>query len=318
MSACTAQNQELQRKVLHLEKQNLSLLEQLKKLQAIVVQSTSKSAQTGTCIAVLLLSFALIILPSISPFAANKAESPGDFTPVRVFSRTLHNDAASRVAPDAMPGSEAPGPWPEAGTPHEKPPGSPGLDWGFRDTPDLGNSTGELDNSTLILGNMTEKLGRATLLDWVAPEPVLSPKRAGMEAAGDELALFGLGGGVEWVRRGLKRSLGLPTLCLGGGSEVRGPHPRAGAAAAETPLQHLGERRGGAPGAPGARGPGGLGGPGRPFKGVFRGTEAAAFRGGRDTHPARFKDEETEALEVESRPKVTAGEGRNRLHLRSP
>ncbi|XP_020750972.2 cyclic AMP-responsive element-binding protein 3-like protein 3 isoform X3 [Odocoileus virginianus] len=51
MSACTAQNQELQRKVLHLEKQNLSLLEQLKKLQAIVVQSTSKSAQTGTCIA---------------------------------------------------------------------------------------------------------------------------------------------------------------------------------------------------------------------------------------------------------------------------
>ncbi|XP_058138068.1 cyclic AMP-responsive element-binding protein 3-like protein 3 isoform X3 [Dasypus novemcinctus] len=51
MSACNAQNQELQRKVLHLEKQNLSLLEQLKKLQAIVVQSTSKSAQTGTCIA---------------------------------------------------------------------------------------------------------------------------------------------------------------------------------------------------------------------------------------------------------------------------
>lgn len=83
MSACTAQNQELQRKVLHLEKQNLSLLEQLKKLQAIVVQSTSKSAQAGTCIAVLLLSFALIVLPSISPFASNKAESPGDFTPVR-------------------------------------------------------------------------------------------------------------------------------------------------------------------------------------------------------------------------------------------
>ncbi|XP_036026851.1 cyclic AMP-responsive element-binding protein 3-like protein 3 isoform X4 [Onychomys torridus] len=51
MSACTAQNQELQRKVLHLEKQNLSLLEQLKHLQALVVQSTSKSAHAGTCIA---------------------------------------------------------------------------------------------------------------------------------------------------------------------------------------------------------------------------------------------------------------------------
>ncbi|XP_035748231.1 cyclic AMP-responsive element-binding protein 3-like protein 3 [Egretta garzetta] len=64
MSACTAQNQELQRKVLHLEKQNSSLLEQLKKLQALVVQSSNKAAQTGTCIA----------------------------------NRSLHNAAASRVA----------------------------------------------------------------------------------------------------------------------------------------------------------------------------------------------------------------------------
>ncbi|XP_045400850.1 cyclic AMP-responsive element-binding protein 3-like protein 3 isoform X2 [Lemur catta] len=187
MSACTAHNQELQRKVLHLEKQNLSLLEQLKKLQAIVVQSTSKSVQTGTCIAVLLLSFALIILPSISPFATNKAESPGDFAPMRVFSRTLHNDAASRVAPDAVPGSEAPGPQPEAGTPHGESPGSPGVDWGIRDTLARSNSTRELDNSTLVLGNSTEELGRATLLDWVARESVLSPGLSGLEAAGDEL-----------------------------------------------------------------------------------------------------------------------------------
>ncbi|XP_027657169.2 cyclic AMP-responsive element-binding protein 3-like protein 3 isoform X4 [Falco cherrug] len=98
MSACTAQNQELQRKVLHLEKQNSSLLEQLKKLQALVVQSSNKAAQTGTCIAVLLLSFTLIVFPSISPFAPGKAEADGDFRPVRVFSRSLHNAAASRVA----------------------------------------------------------------------------------------------------------------------------------------------------------------------------------------------------------------------------
>ncbi|XP_052658537.1 cyclic AMP-responsive element-binding protein 3-like protein 3 isoform X1 [Harpia harpyja] len=98
MSACTAQNQELQRKVLHLEKQNSSLLEQLKKLQALVVQSSNKAAQTGTCIAVLLLSFTLIVFPSISPFAPSKAEADGDFRPVRVFSRSLHNAAASRVA----------------------------------------------------------------------------------------------------------------------------------------------------------------------------------------------------------------------------
>ncbi|XP_061457599.1 cyclic AMP-responsive element-binding protein 3-like protein 3 [Rhineura floridana] len=98
MSACTAQNQELQRKVVHLEKQNLSLLQQLKKLQALVLQSSSKAAQTGTCVAVLLLSFALIIFPFISPFTRNKTETEGDFIPVRFFSRSLNNDASSRVA----------------------------------------------------------------------------------------------------------------------------------------------------------------------------------------------------------------------------
>ncbi|KAK2087064.1 Cyclic AMP-responsive element-binding protein 3-like protein 3 [Saguinus oedipus] len=187
MSACTAQNQELQRKVFHLEKQNLSLLEQLKKLQAIVVQSTSKSAQTGTCVAVLLLSFALIILPSISPFASNKAKSSGDFAPVRVFSRTLHNDAASRVAPDALLGSEAPGPRPEADKHKEGSPGSPRAAWGFRDTANLTNSMEELDNASLVLRNETEGLGKVAPLDWVAPGPSTGSGRAGLEAAGDEL-----------------------------------------------------------------------------------------------------------------------------------
>ncbi|XP_012585357.1 PREDICTED: cyclic AMP-responsive element-binding protein 3-like protein 3 isoform X2 [Condylura cristata] len=193
MSACAAQNQELQRKVLHLEKQNLSLLEQLKKLQAIVVQSTSKSAQTGTCIAVLLLSFALIVLPSMSPFTPNKAESPGDFAPVRVFSRTLHNDAASRVAPDVTPGSEAPGPQLKTGTSREDPPGSPREDWESQDLQSLDNSTEELDNSTLAQGNMMEELDWtslldwATLLDWALTKPVFNPGLVGLEAPGEEL-----------------------------------------------------------------------------------------------------------------------------------
>ncbi|XP_070271919.1 cyclic AMP-responsive element-binding protein 3-like protein 3 isoform X1 [Myotis yumanensis] len=187
MSACTAQNQELQRKVLHLEKQNQSLLEQLKKLQAIVVQSTSKSAQAGTCIAVLLLSFALIVLPSISPFALNKAESPGDFTPVRVFSRTLHNDAASRVAPDTRPGSEAPGPQAEAGAPQGGSPRSPRVHWKSQDMLALENSTEELNKSTLVQGNWAEELSQATLLDWASSEPALSPGLVGLEAVGEEL-----------------------------------------------------------------------------------------------------------------------------------
>ncbi|XP_036315817.1 cyclic AMP-responsive element-binding protein 3-like protein 3 isoform X2 [Pipistrellus kuhlii] len=186
MSACTAQNQELQRKVLHLEKQNQSLLEQLKKLQAIVVQSTSKTAQAGTCIAVLLLSFALIVLPSISPFA-NKAESAGDFTPVRVFSRTLHNDAASRVALDTIPGSEALGPQAEAGAPQGGSPGSSKVHWKSQDMLPLENSTEELNKSTLVQGNWAEELSRATLLGWASSEPALSPGLVGLEAVGEEL-----------------------------------------------------------------------------------------------------------------------------------
>ncbi|XP_056429851.1 cyclic AMP-responsive element-binding protein 3-like protein 3 isoform X2 [Hyla sarda] len=97
MSACTAQNQELQRKVLMLEKHNMSLLEQLRKLQALVSQTTGKTAQTGTCVAVLLLSFSLIIFPSMSQLIKNKGQEESDFQPVRVFSRSLHNAASSRV-----------------------------------------------------------------------------------------------------------------------------------------------------------------------------------------------------------------------------
>lgn len=124
MSACTAQNQELQRKVLHLEKQNSSLLEQLKKLQAMVVQSSNKAAQTGTCLAVLLLSFTLIVFPSISPFASSKAEANGDFRPVRVFSRSLHNAAASRVVhTQPQAGDEKP-PEPLWSEPLEETPGT--------------------------------------------------------------------------------------------------------------------------------------------------------------------------------------------------
>uniref|UniRef100_A0A8D0L7Y3 cAMP responsive element binding protein 3 like 3 n=1 Tax=Sphenodon punctatus TaxID=8508 RepID=A0A8D0L7Y3_SPHPU len=83
---------------LHLFPASRSLLEQLRKLQALVVQSSNKAAQTGTCVAVLLLSFALIVFPFISPFAHRKAEKEGDFAALRVFSRSLHNDASSRVA----------------------------------------------------------------------------------------------------------------------------------------------------------------------------------------------------------------------------
>lgn len=96
MAACSAHNQELQRKVSQLEKCNMSLMEQLRRLQALVMNSSNKPAQTGTCVLVLLLSFSLILFPSLKPFSDTKV-SQGDFSPVRIQSRSLQEIQASRV-----------------------------------------------------------------------------------------------------------------------------------------------------------------------------------------------------------------------------
>ncbi|KAB5567964.1 hypothetical protein PHYPO_G00238830 [Pangasianodon hypophthalmus] len=71
VAVCTAHNQELQKKVELLQKQNMSLMEQLRKLQSIVKMSTMKTSTTTTCIMVFLLSFCLIIFPSMNPFGSS-------------------------------------------------------------------------------------------------------------------------------------------------------------------------------------------------------------------------------------------------------
>ncbi|XP_058495084.1 cyclic AMP-responsive element-binding protein 3-like protein 3-A isoform X2 [Solea solea] len=96
MAACNAHNQELQRKVSQLEKCNMSLMEQLHRLQALFMNTSNKPAQTGTCVLVFVLSLSLILFPSIKPFADTKV-SQGDFSPVRIQSRSLQNLQASRV-----------------------------------------------------------------------------------------------------------------------------------------------------------------------------------------------------------------------------
>ncbi|TWW57760.1 cyclic AMP-responsive element-binding protein 3-like protein 3-A isoform X1 [Takifugu flavidus] len=96
MAACNAHNQELQRKVSQLEKCNMSLMEQLRRLQALVMNTSNKPAQTGTCVLVLLLSFSLILFPSLKPLSDTKV-SEGDFSAIRIQSRSLQNIQASRV-----------------------------------------------------------------------------------------------------------------------------------------------------------------------------------------------------------------------------
>ncbi|XP_058257770.1 cyclic AMP-responsive element-binding protein 3-like protein 3-A isoform X3 [Hemibagrus wyckioides] len=89
MAACSVENQELQRKVFQLEKCNISLMEQLRRLQAMIMNGSNKPAQTGTCVLVLLLSFTLILLPSLKPFTETKVSQPGDFSALRDFTELL-------------------------------------------------------------------------------------------------------------------------------------------------------------------------------------------------------------------------------------
>ncbi|KAK2907722.1 hypothetical protein Q8A73_008795 [Channa argus] len=124
MAACNAHNQELQRKVSQLEKCNMSLMEQLRRLQALVMNTSSKPAQTGTCVLVLLLSFSLILFPSLKPFSDTKV-SQGDFSPVRIQSRSLQNLQASRVLHVIEPPFSTED---ESEPLHRHFPGDPGLD----------------------------------------------------------------------------------------------------------------------------------------------------------------------------------------------
>nr|XP_023400918.1 cyclic AMP-responsive element-binding protein 3 isoform X2 [Loxodonta africana] len=61
----TAQNLELQNKVQLLEEENLSLLDQLRKLQAMVIQISNKTSSSSTCVLVLLFSFCLLLIPAM-------------------------------------------------------------------------------------------------------------------------------------------------------------------------------------------------------------------------------------------------------------
>ncbi|XP_010978671.1 cyclic AMP-responsive element-binding protein 3-like protein 4 isoform X1 [Camelus dromedarius] len=81
VAACSAQNQELQKKVHELERHNISLVTQLRQLQMLIVQTSNKAAQTSTCVLILLFSLALIILPSFSPFQGLPEAGPEDYQP---------------------------------------------------------------------------------------------------------------------------------------------------------------------------------------------------------------------------------------------
>lgn len=104
MAACSAQNQELQKKVQELERHNISLVTQLRQLQMLIVQTSNKAAQTSTCVLILLFSLALIILPSFSPFQGLPEAGPEDYQPHGVISRNIltHKDMTENLENPAV------------------------------------------------------------------------------------------------------------------------------------------------------------------------------------------------------------------------
>ncbi|XP_036594082.1 cyclic AMP-responsive element-binding protein 3 isoform X2 [Trichosurus vulpecula] len=102
--ACTAQNLELQKKVQLLEKQNVSLLDQLKKFQALVAEMTTKPTSNSTCIVVLLFSFCLLLFPAMYP-SEIRGRQPAGLTLSRQI-RTLPSNNNSLLESPASPTEE--------------------------------------------------------------------------------------------------------------------------------------------------------------------------------------------------------------------
>ncbi|NWU47316.1 CREB3 protein, partial [Dromas ardeola] len=92
VAACTAQNHELQKKVQLLEKQNMSLLKQLQKLQALVRRSATKTTTAKTCTMVVFLSFCLILSPSFCSFGRREPQPE-----LRVLSRQIREISTADV-----------------------------------------------------------------------------------------------------------------------------------------------------------------------------------------------------------------------------
>lgn len=88
VKTCTELNHNLTKKVASLEKQNKSLLDQLKELQALVASTHPTKAQAGTCLMVLFLAFGLVLFPFNNNMGEHK-KSMATYASGVVRSRTL-------------------------------------------------------------------------------------------------------------------------------------------------------------------------------------------------------------------------------------
>lgn len=103
VAACSAQNQELHKKVLELEKHNISLITQLRKLQTLIKQTANKAAQTGTCVLILFFSLGLLIYPNYHPLLSGAPPNDGaTYMPTGVISRNILNKDGFLETPETQ------------------------------------------------------------------------------------------------------------------------------------------------------------------------------------------------------------------------
>ncbi|XP_029389107.1 cyclic AMP-responsive element-binding protein 3 [Mus pahari] len=97
----TAQNQELQNKVQRLEEQNLSLLDQLRKLQAMVIEIANKTSSGSTCVLVLVFSFCLLLVPTMYSSDA-RGSVPAEYVVLHRKLRALPSEDHHQPKPSAI------------------------------------------------------------------------------------------------------------------------------------------------------------------------------------------------------------------------
>ncbi|XP_019821730.1 cyclic AMP-responsive element-binding protein 3 [Bos indicus] len=97
----TAQNLELQNKVQLLEEQNLSLLDQLRRLQAMVIQTANKASSSSTCVLVLLFSFCLLLVPAMYS-SDTRGSLPAEHRVLSRQLRALPSEDPPQLEPPAL------------------------------------------------------------------------------------------------------------------------------------------------------------------------------------------------------------------------
>ncbi|KAJ7307306.1 hypothetical protein JRQ81_009313 [Phrynocephalus forsythii] len=90
-AACSAQNQELRKKVQELEVHHVSLLSQLQRLQNLLKRTSTKAVQTSSCLLILMVSLGLFILPSCTSLLGGSRIRQESYQPSGVISRNILN-----------------------------------------------------------------------------------------------------------------------------------------------------------------------------------------------------------------------------------